>query len=166
MTAFRVCCSIVLVALVALLASPIEGLAQGDGAFTETSVIRQERTGDVSVPCLDETLRVTRVDHLITHTTVDATGGYHFTFEWNYQQGRAVGLESGRTFVAPGQPFHETDYIAPGEAPVTITIVNHIIFIGQGGAPDVVAKELFHVTVDANGNLSVLFDTPSVDCRP
>ena len=47
----------------------------------------------------------------------------------------------------------------------TDTFVNNFRIIGQGPGNNYLVHEVAHVTVNANGTVTVLFDNPTIDCK-
>jgi hypothetical protein len=49
--------------------------------------------------------------------------------------------------------------------PYNYTLVNNFRIIGQGAGNNFLLHETFHITVNANGELTAVADNYSVDCK-
>ena len=47
----------------------------------------------------------------------------------------------------------------------TQTFVNNFRIIGQGPGNNFLVHEVFHITINANGDVTVIHDSISVDCK-
>jgi hypothetical protein len=54
--------------------------------------------------------------------------------------------------------------VALDDAPVTDTFTSMFNLVSQGGTGNFVLRETFHVTVNAGGEVTVLFDKVSTAC--
>jgi hypothetical protein len=58
--------------------------------------------------------------------------------------------------------YNDNFTIGPGQV---YTQVETIKFIAQGSAPNYTAHALFHLSMDANGDVTASFSNLAVDCR-
>jgi hypothetical protein len=92
----------------------------------------------------------------VAHTTIDANGGFHTKLQFNVK-GQGEGLDSGDKYVT-----HEVinDQINNSTGAFNETITGTLKIIRQGSATttdDFHTKIVFHVTVNANGEVTTEF---------
>jgi hypothetical protein len=100
--------------------------------------------------------------HNVVHETADGSGGFHAAFHYNLTV-HGVGQTTGARYIgteAAGDAFN----IKP-PYPVNETLRSRTNVIGRGQAPDFLAHFIFHVTINANGNLTVIFQKIRAECR-
>ena len=118
----------------------------------------------VNVPCANggagEDVHITGTIHDLFHITVDAAGGLHVKTHDNPQDVTGVGLTTGASYQGTGVTQQEFDVTA-GEQD---TFVDNFRIVGQGPGNNFLVHETFHLTVNANGDVTVVFDNLSVDC--
>lgn len=108
---------------------------------------------------------------------VDFTGDLHvlfsFTINANHVSGKAhfqpqgvsgVGLVTGDKYQAAGvtQEHFEGNLI---NGQFTDTFVNNFRLIGKGPGNNFLVHENFHVTINANGDVTAFVDNFSIDCK-
>jgi hypothetical protein len=131
-------------------ASPASGATTAGGA----TVNRDDVTGAVVV-CDDGVLTVTSgFFQIAIHETQTPSGAYHVILEGNAQGVKAL-APTGATYQIPGGFWMEMN-VTPGATNVTDTDVLNVI--GQGGAPNFMARAVVHTTVNANGNVTASVD--------
>ena len=148
--------SVVLWALGALAISLVclSLLSQPAGAATSTTIpLNAIRSND----CTDEQVQLSGNIHLVSQTQRDGTVVGHF----NYQGVSGVGLTSGTEYRAStvdnfriSEPF-----------PSDINSVSSFHLIGQGTEENLLVNVLFHITVDANGEVTASIDEVDIQCR-
>ena len=99
---------------------------------------------------------------LTTRTTIDATGGFHIAFNLVPSSVRGTGA-SGAAYKAMGGE-REHFNVALDDAPLTDTFTSVFNLVSQGSTDNFIAKVTFHVTVNANGQVTVFFDKVSTAC--
>jgi hypothetical protein len=149
--------SIVLVLAVAL---PV------NAAVTEND--KTPYTMTVSVPCANdgagETVELTGELHILTTFTEDGGGGIHMKMHYQPQAVHGVGLTTGDKYNAVGVT-QETHNIAFDGFPYEDTYVNNFRIIGQGKGNNYLVHETWHVTINANGEVTAEVDNYSVECK-
>lgn len=100
----------------------------------------------------------------VLRLTIDDAGGLHLKGQDNPQGVAGVGLTSGATYQGTGVSQFTQD-VRPAGFPVTFTAVNNFRIIGQGAVGNLLVHELFHVTVNANGNLTAFVADFSLVCQ-
>jgi hypothetical protein len=142
-------------ALALVLSAPVmtaAAFASGGGA-----VAREDETGSVLV-CDGESLVVTSGSfQIVTHESLTPSGAFHVIVEGNAQGVKAVAA-NGASYQVPGGFWVEVN-ATPGATTSTDTGVLNVI--GQGSAPDYLARGVVHVTVDANGHVTASIDIGS-----
>jgi hypothetical protein len=105
------------------------------------------------VPCLLEDVHVTGTITSTFQVTIDGRGGYHEKFG-QVTNLIGVGLESGDTYQVSG-PLSYTVY-TPDDVMISEHFHNVILHVvGPGGASKVLFLATFHLTVNANGEVTV-----------
>jgi hypothetical protein len=123
--------------------------------------------GNVRVPvafsgvtCDSDLVEGTGIGHFHNTATQDATGDLHVTNHTTIT-GAAVAQQSGARYAVS---FEDNLSLSLHETPATFTEVMNLNLIGQGGAPNLVARTLVHFTVNANGVLAAAVDRFVVHC--
>ena len=135
-----------------LLSKPAQAQA---GAFTVTDTNRIPVSETVGGLCSDEPIFVEGTLLTVVHTTIDANGGGHTTFQFHIK-GEGVGLESGDKYVYNNLSRNEFNSTGPFNETFTATFK----VIRQGSVSttdDLNARAVFHVTVNANGEVTTEF---------
>ena len=99
---------------------------------------------------------------LIFHTTIDDRGGIHDKFTLVPRHVRGVGSAGTLYKVVGGQRSHfnaDADF-----APLNITETTMFNVVSHGGSDNLQIKVTFHVTVNANGVETVIFQHFSAKC--
>lgn len=126
------------------------------------TITREDVAGEMFInPCNGETLTLTSgTFQIVVHETLTPSGGFHLIVEGNAQGIRGVGT-SGTTYQVPGGFWFELN-VTPGAETTTLTEVFNVV--GSGTTPDFRVLGTFHVTVDANGNVTASVDRDSATC--
>jgi hypothetical protein len=135
------------------------------GAGVNLAVIQNERvpfTTEYADPCNGEIIAFEGFLHNLIHETADGSGGFHAAVGYNLTV-RGVGQTTGATYT--GTEASSDAFNIKPPYPVNETFTIHTNVIGQGQAPDFRAHLTFHVTVNANGNLTVIFEKFRAVCR-
>ncbi|MGH7428908.1 MAG: hypothetical protein ACREJ4_11230, partial [Candidatus Methylomirabilaceae bacterium] len=74
-----------------------------------------------------------------------------------------VGQSSGNKYRRVGATVGHTN--ASGSLPFNETFTNTFNFIGQGPGNNFIVQAVFHVTVNANGVVTVSRDKLTIECR-
>lgn len=134
-------------------------------AFTD--IVTFPVTIGVFIPCAadgaGEVVFLSGDLHSLVHTTVN---GNRVTFRSaNHPQGiSGTGLTTGDTYQATGITQEvSTGSLVDGQ--FSDTFINNFRIIGEGADNNYLVRQSFHVTVNANGELTVFVDNFSVDCR-
>lgn len=114
-------------------------------------------------PCAGEDIHFTGAFHVETHLVIDAKGGIHSQFTANDYNLRGVGLTSGNRYRRVGATTDS--FNASGPPPLEETFTNTFNFIGQGPGNNFLAHQVFHITINANGVVTVIFDKLRIECR-
>jgi cytochrome oxidase Cu insertion factor (SCO1/SenC/PrrC family) len=118
----------------------------------------------VSIPCANggagDIVELTGPLHDLFHITSDGNGGFHVKQHDQPQDVKGIGL-TGTQYSATGVTQEEFNVTA-GQ---TDTFINNFRIIGQGPGNNFLVHEVEHITVNANGDVSVTFDNFSIDCK-
>ena len=119
------------------------------------------------VPCANggagEVVEVSGNLHQVFTFVTDATGGITVRSHFQPQGLSGVGLTTGDKYQATGVTQFTDRLGTP--LPVVSTFVNNFRFIGSGPDNNLLVHEEGHLTVDANGVVTVSVDKLSVECR-
>jgi hypothetical protein len=147
--------------------SPALGQATTSTTVTTISVADNPPAPDVlaaAEACIGEPLTlVNGTIHIVTHQTDNGSGGMNMTMIFTTQDVFAVGQITGTVYRGPGEFM--TKLNTSGPPPLEFSSLFRIPFIGTGGANSFVLDDLFHITIDANGDITALVNSSSVVCR-
>jgi hypothetical protein len=119
----------------------------------------------VFVPCADggagELVEFEGNLHVLIAETADNKGGFHVKMHFQPQGLSGVGLSTGDSYQATGVTQDHLNL----KAGVTYTYVNNFRMIGQGPGNNFLVHDTYHVTVNANGELTVEHINSSVECK-
>jgi hypothetical protein len=101
--------------------------------------------------------------HVLIHETIDSSGGYHFDAHFQPQGISGIGATSGAKYQGTGETSFR--FNVPGPPPFEQSFVNNFKIIGQGPGNNFLIHENMHITVNANGDLTVFQDNFSADCK-
>jgi hypothetical protein len=94
----------------------------------------------------------------------DSSGGFHFSAHPSVV-GTAVGMSSGNTYRYMDR-LNESDEINLGNnSQIAFTFVENAPLVSQGSPPNLMMRLNSHVTIDANGNITVIRTDFTADCR-
>ena len=105
------------------------------------------------VPTCDEVVHISGVFHVVIAETVSAAGNTSDRFHIN-AKGIGVGATSGATYQW-NDAINQTLNIRNGGVSGVISAPQTTELIGQGGVSDIHFRFRFHITVNANGVLTV-----------
>jgi hypothetical protein len=136
-----------LLALAVVLAKPAQAQAQ---TFTDTD---ETPFTFFLGGCTGETAVVEGTMVTVAHTTIDANGGFHDKFQFRLQ-GQGEGQLSGDKYVFNWVGNLNRNF-APGALPtVTQPETFQIIHQGETTTDDLQGKVVFHITVNAQGEVT------------
>ena len=113
------------------------------------------------VATCDEVVHISGVFHVVVTETVSPSGNDNFRFHIN-AKGIGVGATSGATYQW-NDAINDTENFRSGS--VVIAAPQTTALIGQGGVSDIHFRARFHVTVNDNGELTVLIDEFEAICN-
>jgi hypothetical protein len=100
-------------------------------------------------------------------TTTDASGGTHVVAGFNYVHVTATGNVTGARYVwafsGVDNSFNLANY-PDGPLVFAATSTSRLVALG-GGTGGYLAHSTFHLTINANGTITVNFDNFSIDCK-
>ncbi len=153
------------VAVVGMTLALAAGMALAQ-ATTEKFNERIPFSGVLFNPCTGEEVLFEGTQHLLFHRTEDASGGFHFKGHGNFQlKGESA---SGAKYVAHGISNDHIKFDVFSESAGNFTFPQTLQFIRQGSETaedDFQQKVLFHVTVNANGEVTSLVDQFESECK-
>ncbi len=139
------------------------GLRPSFAAFTSTVNLSVPTAFEVVAPCGGESVALSGDLHILIHQTVN---GNNVVLKTHVQpQGiSGVGLVSGDSYHSTGVT-QETVAGSFKNGRFVDTFVNNFRIIGQGTGNNLLVHETFHLTVNANGDVTALVDNFSAECR-
>lgn len=147
-------------------ASPIAN-ANGNGAQVSTQDQLIEETYLLGLPrvtqCVGEDIMVTGRTRMVLHIAVIPGDRFHGTFHMTEQGTSGVGLVTGQSYQFV-QTQNEGVRIEGG-LPYTGTAIFDRRVISQGSTPNFHLHNVYHFTINANGELVVERDEVSRVCR-
>jgi len=146
-----------LVLAAGLVALPQRAQAAGNSSELPVSIT-------VFIPCANngagETVTLTGNLHIEAHIVFDNAGGGHLHILFNPQGISGTGDVTGAKYQGTGMTQEDENFKTGFE----FTFVNRFDIIGQGPGNNFSVHETAHITVNANGTLTVFFDNFSVTC--
>jgi hypothetical protein len=111
-------------------------------------------------PCTGEKVLLSGRAHQLLRVTENGNT-YHFGRHFNAAGVTGVGVTSGARYVL-GATFNDEFTIAKGGTQTSVQTLN---VIGTGRTPNFLVRALFHVTIDANGDVHSYIDNYRSECR-
>ena len=111
-------------------------------------------------PCTGEEVLVSGRAHQLLRVTENGNT-YHFGRHFNAAGVTGVGVTSGARYVV-GATFNDEFTVAKGGTQTSVQTLN---VIGTGRTPNFLVRALFHVTIDANGDVHAYIDNYRSECR-
>ena len=150
--------------LTAPLAPPLASASNKGATTTTTNEFISPFGFDTMGECGLEIVSFSGILHAVAHTTITSTGGIHSFVHFGPVGGvTGVGLSSGAKYELPGMAHGNVNVNGAGAA-ATETFINNFQIIGQGKLPNRNFQVTFHITVNANGEVTVAFDRVREKC--
>lgn len=99
--------------------------------------------------------------HALFHFTDDGSGGFHVMSEFNPQGVSGTGLTSGDKYQGTGVTRFDFNAHA---LPFETTFINNFRIIGEGSGNNLLIHATFHITVNANGEVTAVVTNFSAEC--
>lgn len=142
-----------------------EGTVPRPDAETFTDQERIPFDTFVYVPCANggngEVVVLAGSLHVLYHVTLTDQGGYHVKSHSQPQGVSGVGLTTGDAYVGTGVTQNQFN----GTVGYETTYINNFRIVGQGNGNNYLVHETYHVTINANGEVTAYVDNFSVECR-
>jgi hypothetical protein len=119
-------------------------------------------SGAVFNPCNGETVTFTGVDHFTAHVTFDGSGGFHSDFHDNIHVTSTGSL--GNSYEG-NQEDNGPRHISGNNLGAEQTLPFTFSEISKGSAPNFEVHALQHITINANGTVTVFFSNFTSSCR-
>jgi hypothetical protein len=120
---------------------------------------------DVFIPCAKggagELVTLSGYLHVLIQITENNGGGFHVKTHFQPQGISGVGTVTGDKYQATGVTQDELNVAAGVEE----TFINNFRIIGQGPGNNLLIHETFHITINANGDVTVFVDNVSAECK-
>jgi hypothetical protein len=122
--------------------------------------------GDVAIvpsivnPCNGEIVVLTGTAHVVAEETFTPSGNIHVSTHINAVGVSGVGMTTGAKYSISNSLTEELTFAGATEETVNDTFR----IIGQGQVPNFNLHELIHVTINANGTVTVAFETFNETC--
>jgi hypothetical protein len=128
---------------------------------TVVNDVRVPVSGALINPCNGEPMIFTGYVHTSFHITFDAGGGVHVEQHFNTQSIQGVGAITGTRYTGNESSNDEFNAKFGFEE----TFDHHFSMITHGSLPNFELHEIEHITVNANGEVTVFFTDVSAECR-
>ena len=115
-------------------------------------------------PCNGQPVVITGVVNATIRVTLDGQSGNHFKYTLVPSDVRGTETATGVQYLAVGGEREHFNIDADFERQ-NDTFTNTFNLISVGGTDNLIAHLTFHLTVDANGFVTALFQSAQVDCR-
>ncbi len=120
-------------------------------------------TIDALHPCTGEPIELSGEVRITLQIVVDEGGGVHFRSQLVPSQIR--GVAGGEVFKAVGGDREHINENAGDGLPITDTFTSTFNLISSGAGDNFLAHATFHITLNANGELTVFVVNDSAECR-
>jgi hypothetical protein len=144
--------------------TPLDPPNSAASVFTDNQSFPIELTA--FVPCAnggageDVVLRGTL--HELVHVTMNDAGHVSLRLHDQPQGVKGIGQVTGTTYQGTGVTQESVSF---GRIGITETHVNNFRLIGRGPGNNLTVHDIFHVTINAKGDLKVLLEKTTVDCK-
>jgi hypothetical protein len=118
-------------------------------------------SGQIFNPCNGEVVTFTGSFHLLFNITVNPNGGFHIVEQDNAIDIKGVGSDGNNYSGSEHDSLVEN--LTPGA--LNFTAEGSFAETSHGSAPNFVVDYLQHVTINADGTVTVVIDTFSEQCR-
>jgi hypothetical protein len=143
------------------LVTAIGSLALASSVSAQAAATSTTFTIDSVVTACSEPIKLEGTVHAVFATTNNPAGGFLLVSTTNPQGVTGTGLTSGLTYQGTGV----TKVVLATAQGSTVTFVNNFRLISRTSSEDVIVQQVFHVTVNANGDTTASVDRASVLCR-
>jgi hypothetical protein len=142
-------------------------VARGQDPAEHTFVTEEEGSFVVFDECLGEDVLIEFNNRNVIFTRTDAQGKLHLRIKVLDVNTTFTGLTSGTVWhlSGPFENFHFNGEGSTEDEPRTITFVHNFNLIGPGTATNLRGRGRFHLTINANGTVTVERETFEVVCR-
>ncbi len=100
--------------------------------------------------------------HVLIHETVSSSGNFHLKLHFQPQGVSGTGLATGDSYRATGVTQEHFNF---NQLPINDTFVNNFRIIGQGPGNNFSVHQTFHITINANGELTSFQNNFKADCK-
>lgn len=115
----------------------------------------------VTIPKTGDVVQLSGALHYKVDETFDSAGGLQFKIQMQPQGVSGVDLTTGVKYQGNGGT--QTMEIFTANGAVSLTSVNNFRIIGQGPDNNYTVHENFHVTINANGDVTAAIDNFTID---
>jgi hypothetical protein len=123
---------------------------------------------DTFVPCANggagEVVALSGTIHEVFHVTINSNGGATIKILDNPQGVSGVGLTTGAKYRGTGVT-QDIFSLSGNNGQYSETFINNFRVVGQGPGNNFLVHETFHITFNANGELTASVDNISTTCR-
>jgi hypothetical protein len=165
MKEFKVCLFSLLLGMLGLLHSTFAA-AQ---AVTDTTNVSIPTDLAVFIPCANngagEDVQLSGPLHMLFHVTISAGDKIIIKSHFQPQGISGVGRTTGDKYRATGVTQETTTFDSIDGFPFVTSFVNNFKIIGRGPGNNFLVHENFHVTINANGEVTVFVDNFKFDCK-
>jgi hypothetical protein len=151
----------------ALSPSALPLFASANSAFTETTNEQVPLTLVVFVSCANggtgEPVALQGDLHILSHVTVSNSGNVHVKTHFQPMGISGQGLITGDKYQGTG--VTQEQFNLNGPLPITDTFINNFRIIGQGPGNNFLVHATFHITINANGQVTSVVDNFKAECK-
>ncbi len=152
--------------ILGMLSSPISVSAN---AITNTTNLSIPIAMLVFIPCANggagEFVLISGQLHTLFHTTISASNNMILKSHFQPQGVSGLGQTTSDKYQGTGVTQTTTTFDGVDGFPFETTLVNNFKIIGQGPGNNFLVHENFHVTIDANGEVTAFIDNLSFACK-
>jgi hypothetical protein len=134
--------------------------SQGNGAAT---LQNQPFNFDVGPACNGDDVSVTGKISIVEHEFTSTDGTEHFEARETVH-GTGIGSPSGQNYIFNATASDEAN-VSTSDTGEETDVPLRFQLIAQGGGENLYVTVFFHVTVDANGNITAYIDREEINCH-
>ncbi len=110
--------------------------------------------------CNSQPVVVSGTMHMVTHYTMDASGGTHIEIHTNYQD--VSGTSGTITYRAVSSNHHSFN---SNGAQTEFTVIDDVRLISRGPTDNLTIRATMHITINANGEVTAVFTRFEMVCN-
>lgn len=131
---------------------------------TSTTTVEKIPFSVIFSACNGEDVALEGITTMVTHFTLSSSGQYNFKVNIT-EHAKGVGQTTGAKYVGNSTlEVNQSGDFSDG-SPFIATVPSHLNLNGQGKTENLRVKEFFHITYNANGDITSFKEEMSSECK-